>query len=108
MGCGVKGRSWRVLWAEGFKGRSLSMGLLLPFSHSSQVHNITTSSRQIRQCGFLFGSLYYFQMRCRRLPLSYWSSWSPTKLFNTHEKGEEGEESYYCPPQIAKPFKSLG
>ncbi|XP_034269058.2 LOW QUALITY PROTEIN: granulocyte colony-stimulating factor receptor [Pantherophis guttatus] len=54
------------------------------------VHNITTSSRQIRQCGFLFGSLYYFQMRCRRRPLSYWSSWSPTKLFTTHEKAPSG------------------
>ncbi|XP_032083015.1 granulocyte colony-stimulating factor receptor [Thamnophis elegans] len=56
----------------------------------SLVHNITTSSRQIRQCSFLFGSLYHFQMRCRRLPLSYWSSWSPAKLFTTHEKAPSG------------------
>lgn len=72
--------------------------MLLPFSLSSQVHNITTSSRQIQQCGFLFGSLYHFQMRCRRLPLSYWSSWSPAKLFTTQEKGGEGAEESCSSP----------
>uniref|UniRef100_A0A8C7E684 Colony stimulating factor 3 receptor n=1 Tax=Naja naja TaxID=35670 RepID=A0A8C7E684_NAJNA len=54
------------------------------------VHNITTSRRRIQQCGFLFGSLYRFQMRCRRLNLSYWSSWSPAKLFTTDEKAPSG------------------
>ncbi|XP_026529456.1 granulocyte colony-stimulating factor receptor [Notechis scutatus] len=56
----------------------------------SLVHNITTSSRRIQQCGFLFGSLYRFHMRCRRLHLSYWSSWSPAKLFTTDEKAPSG------------------
>uniref|UniRef100_A0A8C5RIZ5 Colony stimulating factor 3 receptor n=1 Tax=Laticauda laticaudata TaxID=8630 RepID=A0A8C5RIZ5_LATLA len=91
-----------ALWAagrEGGKGRRLSMVLLLPFSLSSQVHNITTSRRRIQQCGFLFGSLYRFQMRCRRLHFSYWSSWSPAKLFTTDEKGGEGDES--CTIQAA-------
>ncbi|XP_025029950.1 granulocyte colony-stimulating factor receptor [Python bivittatus] len=63
----------------------------------SLVHNITTRHRQIQQCGFLFGSRYHFQMRCRILPLSSWSNcsswsdWSPAKLFTTHEKAPSGK-----------------
>ncbi|KAM6427515.1 granulocyte colony-stimulating factor receptor [Liasis olivaceus] len=75
----------------------------------SLVHNITARHRQIQQCGFLFGSRYHFQMRCRILPLSSWSDcsswsncsswsdwskwsdWSPAKLFTTHEKAPSGK-----------------
>ncbi|XP_063167844.1 granulocyte colony-stimulating factor receptor isoform X2 [Candoia aspera] len=57
----------------------------------SLVRNITTTHWQTQQCGFLFGRLYHFQMRCRRLPLSYWSNWSLAKLFTTHEKAPSGK-----------------
>ncbi|XP_039184860.1 granulocyte colony-stimulating factor receptor isoform X2 [Crotalus tigris] len=87
-----------VKWEAGKDSKFMEQGCDLRYQLEgslewSLVHNITTSSRQIRQiqqCGFLFGSLYHFQMRCRRQPLSYWSSWSPAKLFTTQEKAPSG------------------
>uniref|UniRef100_A0A674IVC1 Ig-like domain-containing protein n=1 Tax=Terrapene triunguis TaxID=2587831 RepID=A0A674IVC1_9SAUR len=41
-------------------------------------------------CGFLFGTDYRFQMRCRRVTaMGYWSEWSPGWNFITHEKGSD-------------------
>ncbi|XP_053124642.1 granulocyte colony-stimulating factor receptor isoform X2 [Hemicordylus capensis] len=55
------------------------------------VHNITSSSPKAPHCGLFFGTRYQLQMRCQRLPASYWSEWSPTKHFTTHEKAPSGE-----------------
>ncbi|XP_061453516.1 granulocyte colony-stimulating factor receptor [Rhineura floridana] len=62
------------------------------------VHNITNPARerqqtqQMQSCGFLFGTLYQFQMRCQRVTgVGYWSNWSPTMNFSTHEKEPSGE-----------------
>nr|XP_034976586.1 granulocyte colony-stimulating factor receptor isoform X1 [Zootoca vivipara] len=62
------------------------------------VHNITnpTWERQVvwrvRRCGFLFGTLYHFQMRCQKFGgAGYWSDWSPMMNFTTHEKAPSGE-----------------
>ncbi|KFV75021.1 Granulocyte colony-stimulating factor receptor, partial [Dryobates pubescens] len=39
-------------------------------------------------CGFLFGTQYHFQMRCRRSAAQgYWSEWSLGRNYTTHEKG---------------------
>ncbi|NXJ33340.1 CSF3R factor, partial [Ciconia maguari] len=39
-------------------------------------------------CGFLFGTQYHFQMRCRRSSArGYWSEWSLGRNYTTHEKG---------------------
>lgn len=42
----------------------------------------------MQHCGFLFGTQYRFQMRCRRSSArGYWSEWSPGRNYTTHEKG---------------------
>ncbi|NXE04351.1 CSF3R factor, partial [Lophotis ruficrista] len=43
-------------------------------------------------CGFLFGTRYQFQMRCRRSSArGYWSEWSPLRDYTTHEKAPSGK-----------------
>ncbi|NXE93323.1 CSF3R factor, partial [Menura novaehollandiae] len=45
-----------------------------------------------QHCGFLFGTQYHFQMRCRRSSASaYWSEWSPGRNYTTHEKAPTGK-----------------
>ncbi|XP_068892104.1 granulocyte colony-stimulating factor receptor [Aphelocoma coerulescens] len=47
-----------------------------------------------QRCGFLFGTQYQFQMRCRRSSasaLAYWSEWSPGRNYTTHEKAPTGK-----------------
>ncbi|NWI94262.1 CSF3R factor, partial [Pitta sordida] len=45
-----------------------------------------------RHCGFLFGTRYHFQMRCRRnSALAYWSEWSQGRNYTTHEKAPSGK-----------------
>ncbi|XP_070620255.1 granulocyte colony-stimulating factor receptor [Erythrolamprus reginae] len=84
-----------IKWEEGKNSKGMKQACDLRYRVESSlewsfVHNITTAIWQIQQCDFLFGRLYYFQMRCRRPSLSYWSSWSPAKLFTTHEKAPSG------------------
>ncbi|XP_067167488.1 granulocyte colony-stimulating factor receptor [Apteryx mantelli] len=51
------------------------------------VPGISGQARPTQHCGFLFGTQYHFQMRCRRpSPGGYWSEWSPGRNFTTHEK----------------------
>uniref|UniRef100_A0A8D0CD44 Colony stimulating factor 3 receptor n=1 Tax=Salvator merianae TaxID=96440 RepID=A0A8D0CD44_SALMN len=54
------------------------------------VHNFTDPYKKIHHCGFLFNTRYWFQMRCQKLPVSYWSDWSPPKNYTTHEKAPTG------------------
>ncbi|KAM7083213.1 granulocyte colony-stimulating factor receptor isoform 1-T6 [Ciconia maguari] len=43
-------------------------------------------------CGFLFGTQYHFQMRCRRSSArGYWSEWSLGRNYTTHEKAPTGK-----------------
>ncbi|NWZ72372.1 CSF3R factor, partial [Acrocephalus arundinaceus] len=47
-----------------------------------------------QRCGFLFGTQYHFQMRCRRnsaSALASWSEWSPGRNYTTHEKAPTGK-----------------
>ncbi|XP_056365227.1 granulocyte colony-stimulating factor receptor [Oenanthe melanoleuca] len=47
-----------------------------------------------QRCGFLFGTQYHFQMRCRRnsaSALAYWSEWSLGRNYTTHEKAPTGK-----------------
>ncbi|NWV88432.1 CSF3R factor, partial [Machaerirhynchus nigripectus] len=47
-----------------------------------------------QHCGFLFGTQYHFQMRCRRSSasaLASWSEWSPGRNYTTHEKAPTGK-----------------
>ncbi|XP_068773506.1 granulocyte colony-stimulating factor receptor isoform X3 [Struthio camelus] len=51
------------------------------------VPGIGSQARPTQHCGFLFGTQYHFEMRCRRpSPGGYWSEWSPGRNFTTHEK----------------------
>lgn len=55
-------------------------------------------------CGFLFGTQYHFQMRCRRnsaSALAYWSEWSPGRNYTTHEKAPTGKLDAWWGTQLA-------
>ncbi|NWV03416.1 CSF3R factor, partial [Ptilonorhynchus violaceus] len=58
-----------------------------------------------QRCGFLFGTQYHFQMRCRRSsasPLAYWSEWSPGRNYTTHEKAPTGKLDAWWGAQLAE------
>ncbi|NXE02641.1 CSF3R factor, partial [Chaetorhynchus papuensis] len=58
------------------------------------VTGITGRAGTAQRCGFLFGTQYYFQMRCRRSSasaLAHWSEWSPGRNYTTHEKAPTGK-----------------
>ncbi|NXG05098.1 CSF3R factor, partial [Sakesphorus luctuosus] len=53
----------------------------------SLVTGIVGRAGTAQHCGFLFGTQYHFQMRCRRSSaLAYWSEWSSARNYTTHEK----------------------
>ncbi|NXJ77911.1 CSF3R factor, partial [Trogon melanurus] len=55
-------------------------------------------------CGFLFGTPYHFQMRCRRSSAQgYWSDWSPGRNYITHEKAPTGKLDAWWSTQPAGP-----
>ncbi|NWW48193.1 CSF3R factor, partial [Pedionomus torquatus] len=56
------------------------------------VPNIDGQAGTLQHCGFLFGTQYRFQMRCRRSSArGYWSEWSPGRNYTTHEKAPSGK-----------------
>ncbi|NXP03003.1 CSF3R factor, partial [Thinocorus orbignyianus] len=56
------------------------------------VPNIAGQAGTAQHCGFLFGTRYHFQMRCRRSSAQgYWSEWSPGRNYTTHEKAPSGK-----------------
>ncbi|NXT85741.1 CSF3R factor, partial [Zapornia atra] len=56
------------------------------------VTSIIGQAGTTQRCGFLFGTLYHFQMRCRRSSAQgYWSEWSPSRNYTTHEKAPTGK-----------------
>ncbi|XP_030320392.1 granulocyte colony-stimulating factor receptor isoform X1 [Calypte anna] len=60
------------------------------------VHGIAGQPSTLQSCGFLFGTRYHFQMRCRRSSAqSYWSVWSPGRNYTTHEKAPTGKLSVW-------------
>lgn len=77
-----------------------------PGSGCPQVTGIIGRAGTARRCGFLFGTRYCFQMRCRRnsaSPLASWSEWSPGRNYTTHEKGEcESHRGSPLPEQAAQ------
>uniref|UniRef100_A0ABM5ET76 Granulocyte colony-stimulating factor receptor isoform X1 n=1 Tax=Pogona vitticeps TaxID=103695 RepID=A0ABM5ET76_9SAUR len=87
-----------VAW-EGPKGseymdQACELGYRVEGEHSwtsVYVGNVTPSAWQTEHCGFLFATHYQFQLRCQKLPAGYWSDWSPTMNFTTHEKAPSGK-----------------
>ncbi|KAM6108595.1 granulocyte colony-stimulating factor receptor [Pterocles gutturalis] len=56
------------------------------------VTGIIGQAGTTRHCGFLFGTRYLFQMRCRRSSArGYWSDWSLGMNYTTHEKAPTGK-----------------
>ncbi|NXI91896.1 CSF3R factor, partial [Psophia crepitans] len=56
------------------------------------VTGIIGQAGTTQRCGFLFGTQYHFQMRCRRSSArGYWSEWSPGRNYTTHEKAPVGK-----------------
>uniref|UniRef100_A0A8C8AYF3 Fibronectin type-III domain-containing protein n=1 Tax=Otus sunia TaxID=257818 RepID=A0A8C8AYF3_9STRI len=56
------------------------------------VTDIVGQAGTTQRCGFLFGTRYHFQMRCRRSSArGYWSEWSPGRNYTTHEKAPTGK-----------------
>ncbi|XP_021231328.1 granulocyte colony-stimulating factor receptor isoform X2 [Numida meleagris] len=56
------------------------------------VTGIAGHAGTVQHCGFLFGMLYHFQMRCRRdSARGYWSEWSVGRNHTTHEKAPTGK-----------------
>ncbi|NXJ13688.1 CSF3R factor, partial [Odontophorus gujanensis] len=56
------------------------------------VTGIVGHAGTAQHCGFLFGTLYHFQMRCRRNSArGYWSEWSVGRNHTTHEKAPAGK-----------------
>ncbi|XP_062364945.1 granulocyte colony-stimulating factor receptor [Cinclus cinclus] len=68
------------------------------------VTGITGRAGTAQRCGFLFGTQYQFQMRCRRnsaSALAYWSEWSPGRNYTTHEKAPTGKLDAWWGSQLA-------
>ncbi|KFM11234.1 Granulocyte colony-stimulating factor receptor, partial [Aptenodytes forsteri] len=64
------------------------------------VTGIVGQAGTTQRCGFLFGTQYHFQMRCRRSSArGYWSEWSLGRNYTTHEKG--GWSVMELPPATA-------
>ncbi|NXQ44835.1 CSF3R factor, partial [Catharus fuscescens] len=58
------------------------------------VTGIVGRAGTAQHCGFLFGTQYHFQMRCRRnsaSQMAHWSKWSPGRNYTTHEKAPTGK-----------------
>ncbi|KAM6335285.1 granulocyte colony-stimulating factor receptor isoform 1-T3 [Alca torda] len=67
-----------------------------------QVTGIVGQAGTMQHCGFLFGTWYHFQMRCRRSSArGYWSEWSPGRNYTTHEKAPTGKLDAWWSARLA-------
>ncbi|NXI47972.1 CSF3R factor, partial [Galbula dea] len=67
------------------------------------VSGIAGQAGTTQCCGFLFGTQYRFQMRCRRSSArGYWSEWSLGMNYTTHEKAPTGKLDAWWSTQLAK------
>ncbi|XP_054079809.1 granulocyte colony-stimulating factor receptor isoform X1 [Rissa tridactyla] len=66
------------------------------------VTGIVGQAGTTQHCGFLFGTQYHFQMRCRRSSArGYWSEWSPGRNYTTHEKAPTGKLDAWWSTRLA-------
>ncbi|NXH19865.1 CSF3R factor, partial [Bucco capensis] len=67
------------------------------------VPGLSGQAGRSRRCGFLFGTRYLFQLRCRRSsPRGFWSDWSPASSYTTHERAPTGKLDAWWSTQLAK------
>ncbi|NWH58420.1 CSF3R factor, partial [Geococcyx californianus] len=72
------------------------------------VTGIIGQAGTTQHCGFLFGTQYHFQMRCRRTSAqSYWSEWSQDRNYTTHEKAPTGKLDAWWNVQLAGAGRQL-
>ncbi|NXX84303.1 CSF3R factor, partial [Urocolius indicus] len=68
------------------------------------VPGIVGQAGTTQHCGFLFGTQYHFQMRCRRSSArGYWSEWSTGRNYTTHEKAPTGRLDAWWSTQLDEP-----
>ncbi|NWU56330.1 CSF3R factor, partial [Dromas ardeola] len=66
------------------------------------VTDIVGQAGTTQHCGFLFGTRYHFQMRCRRSSAQgYWSEWSTGRNYTTHEKAPTGKLDVWWSTRLA-------
>ncbi|RLV96800.1 hypothetical protein DV515_00012412 [Chloebia gouldiae] len=84
--------AWDVAWGTEHMELQCELRYRAPEDPAwALVTGIIGQAGSARCCGFLFGTRYRFQMRCRRSSasaLASWSEWSPSRNYTTHEKGQ--------------------
>ncbi|XP_064381320.1 granulocyte colony-stimulating factor receptor [Dromaius novaehollandiae] len=81
-----------VAWEAAPSSRHMELQCELRYSSAEDpawalVPGIGSQAGPTQHCGFLCGTRYRFQMRCRRpSPGGYWSEWSAGRDFTTREK----------------------
>ncbi|NXG61309.1 CSF3R factor, partial [Hemiprocne comata] len=67
------------------------------------VTGIIGQAGTTQRCGFLSGTWYHFQMRCRRSSArGYWSEWSPGRNYTTREKAPTGKLDAWWSTHLAR------
>ncbi|XP_030089682.2 granulocyte colony-stimulating factor receptor isoform X2 [Serinus canaria] len=87
--------AWDVAWGTEHMELQCELRYRAPEDPAwALVTGIMGQAGTAQRCGFLFGTLYRFQMRCRRSSasaLASWSEWSPGRNYTTHEKAPTGK-----------------
>ncbi|XP_041335198.1 granulocyte colony-stimulating factor receptor isoform X3 [Pyrgilauda ruficollis] len=87
--------AWDVAWGTEHMELQCELRYRAPEDPAwALVTGIIGQAGTAQRCGFLFGTQYRFQMRCRRSsasPLASWSEWSPSRNYTTHEKAPTGK-----------------
>ncbi|NWW37910.1 CSF3R factor, partial [Panurus biarmicus] len=87
--------AWDVAWGTEHMELQCELRYRAPEDSAwALVTGIIGRAGTAQRCGFLFGTQYCFQMRCRRSSasaLASWSEWSPGRNYTTHEKAPTGK-----------------
>ncbi|XP_016159150.1 PREDICTED: granulocyte colony-stimulating factor receptor [Ficedula albicollis] len=97
--------AWDVAWGTEHMELQCELRYRAPEDPAwALVTGIVGQAGTTQRCGFLFGTQYHFQMRCRRnsaSALAYWSEWSPGRNYTTHEKAPTGKLDAWWGAQLA-------
>ncbi|XP_059724474.1 granulocyte colony-stimulating factor receptor isoform X2 [Haemorhous mexicanus] len=98
--------AWDVAWGTEHMELQCELRYRAPEDPAwALVTGIMGQAGTAQRCGFLFGTLYRFQMRCRRSSasaLASWSEWSPGRNYTTHEKAPTGKLDAWWGAQPAR------
>ncbi|NXO20284.1 CSF3R factor, partial [Cisticola juncidis] len=103
--------AWDVAWGTEHMELQCELRYRAPEDPAwALVTGIIGRAGTAQRCGFLFGTQYHFQMRCRRnsaSALASWSEWSPGRNYTTHEKAPTGKLDAWWGAQQAGPGGQL-